>query len=333
MTKLNALLRIGAMACALSVFVSLPAHAASIYASNFGTNTVTQYDAVTGAFVGTPVIAGPELNGLNGVRLGPDGSFFVAGQFTNNVVHYSSTGALLNVLDPANTAGLDSPQDLVFGPDGALYVTSSANDKILKYDAGTGAFLGVFADLSGNGHTGPIGVAFGPDGNLYVTTFDSGQVFRLNGQTGAILGSTSAPAGLALTVAAFGPDGNLYTGSLDLATFAGGVYRYNTTTNLLTLFVAPGSGGLQSPGGITFGPNGNLLVSNLLFDQNFVDTGSTILSYNGTTGAPIGTLVAAGHGLDTPFFLTAADVPEPSTGALLVLGVGLFACMIRARAR
>ena len=40
-----------------------------VYSSNFGNNTITAYDALTGALLGTRVTAGPELSGLNGVRV------------------------------------------------------------------------------------------------------------------------------------------------------------------------------------------------------------------------------------------------------------------------
>jgi hypothetical protein len=63
------------------------------------------------------------------------------------------------------------------------------------------------------------------------------------------------------------------------------------------VFVPPGSGGLNSAqGGLTFGPDGNLYVGS--FNTN------SVLRYNGTTGAYIGTFVPAGSGgLSGPAYL------------------------------
>lgn len=320
MSYINQVFRGISLSTALWIATSGQAHASLIYASNFNSNTITAYDFTTGALLGTPVVAGAEANGFNGiVALGS--SFLVAAQTTNNIVRYGSDGALLNIFDPSNTAGLSSPQDQVLGPNGRLYVVSSENDRILTYDPATGAFLSTFADLSANGHLGPVGLAFGPSGNLYVTSFDNDQVVVLNGQTGAILSSTPGPAGTGFGPAAFGPDGNLYIDAIDLSTFAGSVYRFNPGTKALDVFISQGRGGLQSPGGLAFGPGGTLLVSNLIFDQNFIDTGSTILEYNGQTGAFLRTAVGPGNGLSIPFFITVSQpVPEPSTIALFAIG-------------
>ena len=164
---------------ALSVLSVVASSAAPVlYSSNFGNNTVTAYDLATGTLIGTPVTAGLELSGLNGMRRDSAGDFIVTGQDTNNIVRYNSSGALMSVFDPANLAGLSSPQDLTFGPDGKLYVASAGSDRIVRYDPATGVFTDTFADVSGMGHAGPIGVAFGPDGNLYVSTFDLAGSFR-----------------------------------------------------------------------------------------------------------------------------------------------------------
>ncbi|MCC6589879.1 MAG: NHL repeat-containing protein [Bryobacterales bacterium] len=305
----------------LAVACSTNANAGVIYASNFGNNTITKYDSGTGAFLSTAVTAGAEANGFNGVVIGPGGEFFVAGQYSNNVVKYGPAGTYLQTLDPGNSGGLDSPQAVTFGPDGNLYVASAANDKILRYDPSSGSYLGVFSDLGANGHVGPIGLAFGPDGNLYVSGFDNGSVFKVNGQTGAIIGSTAGPAGFGFGPIEFGPDGALYLAAIDLSTFGGRIYRFDPVSSNLEIFIAEGTGGLTSPGGFGFSADGFLVVTNLLVDQNFADIGSTLLRFDSSTGAPVDTLVGAGQGLNIPFFVTTSAVPEPSPVFSTALGM------------
>jgi DNA-binding beta-propeller fold protein YncE len=306
---------------------SVTAHAASIvYVSNFNSNTITAYDAGSGASLGTVVTAGGETAGFNGLVVRPDGGFYVAGQIANNVIAYDAAGLLEQVFDPLNDGNLESPQALAMGPDGKLYVVSSGNDRILRYDPATGDFIDTFADLGAGGHLGPIDLAFGPDGNLYVTTFDEGRILKVDGSTGAVLGSTTAPPGVVFAAAAFGPDGAFYVDGLDPNTFEGGVYRYLPGSGQLSLFVPQGAGGLTSPAALAFGAHGHLLVANLVLDASFTDVGSTLLEFDGQTGTFIRTLVGAGNGLDVPFFATAHldPVPEPPTWSLLSTGlVGL----------
>jgi DNA-binding beta-propeller fold protein YncE len=71
------------------------------------------------------------------------------------------------------------------------------------------------------------------------------------------------------------------------------VERYDGTTGqLIDTFVTSGSGGLQSPRGLGYGPDGNLYVS-----QDTVP--GSVLRYNGSTGEFIDTFASAG-GLNAP---------------------------------
>jgi uncharacterized protein (TIGR03118 family) len=72
------------------------------------------------------------------------------------------------------------------------------------------------------------------------------------------------------------------------------ILRYNQVTGaLIDTFVAPGSGGLNGPGGVALGPDGNLYVSSNMNDS--------ILRYSGTTGQFLGVFVPSGFaGLSKP---------------------------------
>ena len=76
---------------------------------------------------------------------------------------------------------------------------------------------------------------------------------------------------------AVGPDGNLYISS----SLTNTVLKFDiSTVTCLGTFISAGSGGLNNPRGLTFLPNGDLLVNSHNSGQ--------ILRYNGTSGAFIG---------------------------------------------
>jgi sugar lactone lactonase YvrE len=216
-------------------------------------------------------------------RLTPSGGDLVVASFdSNSVLRYSGdSGAFIDTMVPKASGGLSQPFAVLFGPhDHDLYVSSGfsggpGHDKaILRYDSATGAFLDTFADDT---HlTSPRGIIFGPDGNLYVADGDgSGRIVRYNGVSGAFMnefvsivgnGGLAHPQGLV-----FGPDGR-NDGKLDLyvsgAIDAENVFRYDGTTGaFLGKYVADGS--VKHPGGLAFGPDGNLYVPD--FSTNVVD--------------------------------------------------------------
>jgi DNA-binding beta-propeller fold protein YncE len=195
----------------------------------------------------------------------------VANSRGNDIVAFSQTeGRFLGVLVGADQ-GLEEPDSMAIGPDGALYVTSGAGlagAAVLRYDVDTGAFLGPFA--AGHGLNRPYGLAFGPDGYLYVASFLGDQILRFDAHSGAFVDvfatGDAAPGGLnGPDYLAFGPEGGLYVttqGSVagEFPGLPSEVLRYDIRTGSHRVFIqqpapAASSQGFVSELGIQFGPD------------------------------------------------------------------------------
>ena len=263
----------------------------------------------------------------------------------------STTGEFLDVFN-SGEGGLDIPTYSTIGPDGNLYVSGRENDGILRYDGETGEFIDVFT--SDGSLDFPTGVTFGPDNNLYVSSGFTSEVLRYDGETGEFIDAFASgeeltnPAGIT-----FGADGNFYVSNsnfFDENVTGTEVLRYDGETGEFIDVFASG-GGLNTPGGVTFGPDGNLYVSSfgtsevLRYDGEtgeFIDVftsggdlnGPTVLTfgpdnnlyvsgrendgvlrYDGETGEFID-VFASGSGLDFPVGLsfTSTPIPEASDG-------------------
>ena len=196
---------------------------------------------------------------------------FVCNPRPGNILRYDErTGDYLDIFIPTGTGGLGTPHGLVFGPDGNLYVCSAGPDSILRYDGITGDPL----------------PSRGNSGATFVPSDSGGLTFGGPAAGGAWL--------------IFGPDGNLYvtSGSTGGSPADSKVLRFNGTTGeFIDAFVPAGSGGLQGPRGLVFGPDGNLYVG-----ANDPAPG-WVLRYDGRMGDFLDVFVPAGS---NPFGETTA---------------------------
>ena len=173
-----------------------PADGTLLVSSELG-HRVNQYD-VEGAFL--RFFVQPFEGGLNGpefITRGPDGFLYLTAQ-SNHVLRLDPVaGGVVEAFvedDPDTkedeTGGLNWGHGITFGPDGNMYVASSTNNRIIRYDGATGDLIDLF--VSGAGAPAfPIGIAFGPDGALYVAAFGSSLLQKYDGATGAPLGTVA----------------------------------------------------------------------------------------------------------------------------------------------
>jgi DNA-binding beta-propeller fold protein YncE len=186
---------------------------------------------------------------------------------------------------------------------GYLLVPSFDTQNVLRYDATTGAFVDEFVPHKSGGLNQPNAVDFGPrDHDLYLTSGfyeGTGQVravLRYDGSTGKFLDQFTQGSLVDKVVnILFGPDGNVYVGITVEGPGISRVARFDAATGAyLGDFIPPGSGGLQTLGGMVFGPS----VENPHKLDLYVASArkNNVLRFDGTTGAFLGEFVPAGLG-------------------------------------
>jgi streptogramin lyase len=201
-----------------------------------------------------------------------------AGGFKDVIMEFESTTGVYQGFF-ASGGGLDAPTDMVFGPNGSLYVSSAGSDAVLRYDGGTGAYLGV---ATAGGLDFPWSIAFGSDQNLYVANplgILANTVLRYDGVTGAFIDVFASGLSNVRQVR-FGPNGNLYV----VDNGAKKVVRFDGVSGAPLGDFA--TSGLIDPHGIAFGPTGDLFVS----DQG----AKAVLRFDGSSGSLLGTFATFG---------------------------------------
>jgi hypothetical protein len=141
-----------------------------------GTTAVEEFDGTTGAFIRSfPQGLGAAANQPAVLGFGPDGNLYVGTlgpccpEVMGEILRYNpTTGALIDVFVPPGSGGLQSVGEIVFRPDGYLYVinTNTTGDssakQIMRYNATTGAFVDVVIPAGDGGIIEATSFTFGP---------------------------------------------------------------------------------------------------------------------------------------------------------------------------
>ncbi|MCA9156933.1 MAG: hypothetical protein KDA72_01320 [Planctomycetales bacterium] len=238
----------------------------------------------------------PGMEGLE-PRLMLARDLLVADLATDSILRFDGdTGAPLGAFVTSGSGGLVDPLDPEFGPDGNLYVISTApgQAKVLRYNGSSGAPLGTFVDL---GAGGASAIEFGPDGNLYLATVSDAGVLRFNGTTGQPMGVAAGGNGIRRASGiSFGPDGKLYVLDSDsvIDVSADRVLRFDPSNGaFIDQFVAPGQ--LNDAVFLTFGPDNQIYVPDI---QQFHD----VRRFSGATGKFIGVFTNSPDPANNPIF-------------------------------
>ncbi len=262
---------------AISAAVISEAFAGSLLVGDLIGGAIRRYDSSTGASLGV-FASGGGMTSPYGLAFGPDGNLYVA-EWDLGVLRFDGqTGAYLGVFIPG---GAD---DLVFRPDGDLYVSRLGGLHTVDYYDSSGAWQRTV--IAKRGLSLPTALSLYGD-TLFVTYTSSyvGELYQYNTTSGAFSAVYTNFSGNGPRRARFGPDGNLYVpdwGTYHVAKFDGATLAYQG--NLVD------DSAHYYPIAVDFGPDGTMYVLD--------DSGSnaSISRYNLATGAWLGYLVAPGSG-------------------------------------
>lgn len=283
-------LMVACLACA-----SVPA-SAQLYVSSDIVNVVTEYNPLTGAFVG-PFAPSTNGSGQLGISLNPAGTRMLVGHFNGGVDEYDvPSGNFIKTYNPGLNVGTQWAG--LYAPNGNVYISSWATNDIREYDANTGAFVRVVTPIFN-----PADMKIGPNGNLFICSYVGGFVQEVHPITGAPINQILQPATSQSNDLAFLPNGDMLvtTSRTNL------VHRYDSAYNYLGNFFNAGWGNTH---GIEVSPfDGNIYVIDGITAEAHVFDPGTFAEINTAFLSPAPTSKI----VDLVF-----RVPEPATIALLL---------------
>jgi trimeric autotransporter adhesin len=279
--------------CAMLVTASEISRADTVYVADAGYSIITTYDLGTGAYLGLLPAGGGQPEGL---AFDSAGDLFMADSYYSTIVKFTPGGG-----SSVFASGLDEPRGLAIDKQGNVYVANYGGSTINKFTpSGAGS---VFA-TSANGLGLPTGLAFDGTGNLYVANVQSDSIEKFTpGGSGSVFAHSGLSIPYGLT---FDQAGNLYA-----ANSGGGIEKFSSSGADLGAFVTLDNSAV----GLAFDNQGNLYAANPWDDA--IDK----ITPQGSTS------VLTTYFMNGPQFI--AIVPEPSTLALLTVGLGATLAMRR----
>lgn len=203
--------------------------------SNLNSGNITKHNAETGAFIENFATG---IGGPTRMEIGADSLLYVLEwQSNGKVQRYQQDGTFV---DEFNSVGVTQSIGLDWDTTGNLYVSSYGGGSVRKFDP-SGNDLGIFASTN---LSGPTNIWFDDDGVLIVLDWNTGFVRKFD-STGTFLGNFTEGLGNPEGID-FLPNGNLLIGNGG----NGSVKEFDTDGNFIKDFIAPGSGGLQTPNAV-----------------------------------------------------------------------------------
>jgi WD40 repeat protein len=198
------------------------------------------FDTVNTGMLVAPSVTSPSHRAPSAVFVGGENNFIRA---------YDTRGNDLGYFVQPGAGGLDAwVQDMVFGPDGNLYVAAYGNSAVKKYDGNTGSFLGDVV----SGYPSPLSVTFDSNSNIFVGGPNKVSKYSYGG---TLLAEWAIP-GYSYGIA-FHSDGRLLIASPN-GPDVGTVTALNVVTGAKSTFAT----GLGDPVAINRGPDGRYYVTN-----------------------------------------------------------------------
>ncbi|MDX2248954.1 MAG: hypothetical protein SF052_19355 [Bacteroidia bacterium] len=169
---------------------------------------------------------------------------FVSSKNTHSVKRYNgNTGQYIGDFVTPNSGSLNSPQDVLFHPNGNLLVTGRFNNAVKMYNGQTGAYIGNFTKNYplDNGTK----MTWGPDGYLYISQWGitKSKVVRYDTLGNFVDEFTKANLNQA-GGHAWDSEGNLYV-AVHAEGIDGNILRFDTTGVLTEIYI---------PNGVVEGP-------------------------------------------------------------------------------